>query len=110
MNTPLHNVKILVTGISGFIGSHLARRLVKEGALVAGIARKNSNLCKIKDIQNQVQLYSADLKDSGLIEKLMQRIQPQKIFHLAAYVDVSRSFEVMDKIQKIQVFKNRGSK
>ena len=44
MKTALSNVKVLVTGISGFIGSHLARRLVKEGAEVSGLIRKNSDL------------------------------------------------------------------
>ena len=103
MITTLRHVRVLVTGVSGFIGSHLARRLVKEGAEVSGLDIKSSNLWRLADICDQVKLYSADLTDFGALQEVIQDIKPQKIFHLAAYVDVSRSLEVLDKMVEVNV-------
>lgn len=94
----LEGERVLISGISGFIGSHLARRLVKEEAEVYGLVRKSSNLWRINNIKNQVSIYYADLKDFESVRRIIRDIQPLKIFHLAAYVDVSRSFDVVDKM------------
>ncbi len=94
----LERERVLISGISGFIGSHLARRLVKEESEVYGLVRNSSNLWRISDIKNQISIYYADLKDFESVKNIIQDVQPLKIFHLAAYVDVSRSFEVVDKM------------
>ena len=103
MITTLGNVKVLVTGISGFIGSHLARRLVAEGVRVYGLVRGSSNLWRIQDLKNQINLYHVDLRDFASVRKAAQDIKPQKLFHLAAYVDVSRSFEVMEEMVEVNI-------
>ena len=94
----LDRERVLISGISGFIGSHLARRLVKEEAEVYGLVRESSNLWRISDIKNQISIYYADLKDFESVKNIIQDVQPLKIFHLAAYVDVSRSFAVLDNM------------
>ncbi len=96
----LERERVLISGISGFIGSHLARRLVNEGSEVYGLVRNTSNLWRISDIKNQVSIYYADLKDFESVKNIVHDVQPLKIFHLAAYVDVSRSFAVLDNIVK----------
>ncbi len=103
MITTLKDTKVLVTGVSGFIGSHLARRLVAEGAEVYGLVRKSSNLRRIQDLKSQLNLHYADLRDFESVRKAVQDIKPQKVFHLAAYVDVSRSFEVMDEMVEVNM-------
>lgn len=103
MITTLKDIKVLVTGISGFIGSYLARRLAEEGAEVYGLIRNSSNLWRIKDLKNQIDLRYADLTDFESVRKAVQDIKPQKVFHLAAYVDVSRSFEVMDDMVEVNI-------
>ena len=103
MTTTLKNTKALVTGISGFIGSHLARRLVEEGAEVSGLVRNSSNLWRIQDLKNQIDLHYVDVRDFGAVKKAIQSIKPQKVFHLAAHVDVSRSFEVMDEMVEVNI-------
>ena len=103
MITTLRNTKVLLTGISGFIGSHLARRLVEEGAEVYGLVRNNSNLWRIQDLKNRINLRYADLRDFGSVKKEVQGINPQKVFHLAAYVDVNRSFEVINEMVEVNI-------
>lgn len=84
-------MKSLITGITGFVGSHLAELLLKEGHNVYGISRfygGNDNLEKIEDDLN---LYDVDLLDEANLFGLISEIRPDYIFHLAAqsFVPVS---------------------
>lgn len=54
-------MKVLVTGATGFVGSHLVRHLVEKGCEVYVIHRQESNLWRIADLVSQVQLISCDL-------------------------------------------------
>ena len=101
--TRLKNTPVLITGIAGFIGSHLAKRLIKAGAKVYGLERRGANLWRIKDIKKNISLYHADLRDSGAVEKTVKVIKPKKIYHLAAYVDVNRTFDVIDEIIEVNI-------
>lgn len=76
--------KVLITGAAGFLGSHLARRLVKIGADVYVLVRESSDLWRIKDIMPQITLRTGDLKDFEWIKKIISEIKPAGIFHLAA--------------------------
>ncbi len=57
------NRQVLVTGAAGFIGSHLTRRLVREGARVHILVRKKDAAWRIADLIEQVTLWEADLTD-----------------------------------------------
>ena len=103
MITTLKDTKVLITGISGFIGSHLARRVVAEGAEVYGLVRNSSNLWRIQDLKNQINLHYVDLRDFGAVKKAVQGVKPQKAFHLAAYVDASRAFEQLDDMAEVNI-------
>ncbi len=82
--------KILVTGASGFIGSHLCRRLSMCGAKVHGVSRKippkeEHCLC----------WWQGDLADMQTVRNLLTTIKPDVIFHLASHVAGSRSLELV---------------
>ncbi len=81
----LIQAKVVVTGASGFIGSHMARRLVQEGAQVYILARESSDLWRIHDELDRVKMVPGDIRDRGTLAKAMGKIQPDYVFHMAAY-------------------------
>ena len=87
--------RVLITGISGFIGSHLAVRLVKEGYEVYGITRRvaNRSLEMLADILRDVVLVSGDISDYVSMRNATKAVNPDVIFHLAALSPVRDSFE-----------------
>ena len=100
MSTPknLEGTRMLVTGAAGFIGSHLSRELVKRGAEVFLIDKPGISTSRIKGILDKVSLHYVDVTDFGSLRNSISEIKPQKIFHLAAYVDVTRDWNIVDKI------------
>ena len=75
-------MKILISGITGFVGSHLAELLLKEGNEVYGTCRWRSKLDNIEGLN--VKLINADLRDSLSMETAVREANPEYIFHLAA--------------------------
>ena len=76
---------ILVTGATGFIGSNLVRRLVLDYKEIHIIIRKESNLWRLNNIIDKMNVHIVDLIDRVAVEKVIEKIKPQTIFHLAAY-------------------------
>lgn len=87
--------KVLITGILGFIGSHLAERLVGDGHEVYGVARRvaSRNLEIIGKILQDVTLVSGDITDYVSIRNALKTVNPDTVFHLAALTPVRDSFE-----------------
>jgi GDP-4-dehydro-6-deoxy-D-mannose reductase len=83
--------KALITGITGFAGSHLAELLLSEGFEVAGIARWRSKTDGLAPIFHHLRLIEADLLDLHSLQKALIEIRPDYIYHLAAqsYVPAS---------------------
>jgi len=84
-------VKALITGITGFVGSHLAEFLLEQGCEVFGTARWRSRRDNIEHLEGRVRLVDCDMKDAVSIRRILQDIQPDHIYHLAAqsFVPVS---------------------
>lgn len=70
---------ILITGGTGFLGSHIATNLVHSGYSVHILARKSSNLCRIEPILNQVTLHRIEKE----IENIFTETQYKAIIHTA---------------------------
>ena len=85
--------KILITGITGFVGSHLAEYVLKNKpeVKVLGLVRWRSPKDNIRGILNKITLCQGDLTDMSSLEKILKEEKPDVIFHLAAqsYVDFS---------------------
>jgi nucleoside-diphosphate-sugar epimerase len=78
-------MNIVITGASGFIGSVLLRKLVKEGQNVSVILRGESNFWRIEDLIPHIRVFRADLLNRQEITGVIRKIKPKIIYHLAAY-------------------------
>ena len=91
--------KALITGITGQDGSYLAEFLLKKNYEVFGIIRRvaledeTHRLWRINHIKRKIKLFSASLESYASIVKIIQKIKPDEIYHLAAQSYVSYSFE-----------------
>lgn len=75
--------KVLVTGATGFVGSNLVRRLINQNYEVHVLKRRNSNIWRIKDIASKLSAYNVNILNKGQLLKILQKIKPNIIFHLA---------------------------
>ncbi|WP_127534107.1 GDP-mannose 4,6-dehydratase [Paenibacillus kobensis] len=85
-------MKALITGISGFVGSHMAEFLLKEGVEVVGTIRQRSRMNHIEGIRSQIRLIECELRDPLSVEHLMDTERPDYVFHLAAQSFVPTSW------------------
>ena len=78
-------MRILITGIAGFVGSHLADLLLtKKGVIVYGIDRPGADTRNIDHIKSKIKLYQeSDITIKRDIKVLFARVAPDCIFHLA---------------------------
>jgi GDP-4-dehydro-6-deoxy-D-mannose reductase len=113
-------VRVLITGITGFAGSHLAEHILAEHPHVSvyGTYRWRSRMENLEELarrrvldiiegryssggslrdegkrRGRVTLLHSDLTDAGSVEKLIAAVQPHRIFHLAAQSFVQSSFD-----------------
>ncbi len=84
--------RILITGIAGFVGSHLAELLLSKGYEVYGLSRTRSKMDHIESIRAKLHLEDADLLDSHSLYGSISHIKPDYIFHLAAQSFVPTSW------------------
>lgn len=97
---------VLITGISGFVGSNLAKDLIKKNINVFGLIRgksdgKFANNLVDQNLLNNVNLIEGDLTDITSIATCLDLSQPDYIFHLAAQSFVPRSFQNPLETQQI---------
>jgi GDPmannose 4,6-dehydratase/GDP-4-dehydro-6-deoxy-D-mannose reductase len=87
-------MRVLITGITGMVGSHLAEYALAHhpGVEVHGLVRWRSPLDHIRAIQDRVRLHEAELRDLHSLVRLLSEVRPDWIFHLAAQSYVSSSF------------------
>jgi GDP-4-dehydro-6-deoxy-D-mannose reductase len=88
-------MRVLITGITGFAGSHLAEYILSNHSRVDvfGIARWRSRMDNILQIQDKIELVEADLKDMVSLKAALADVKPDRIFHLAAQSFVPTSWK-----------------
>jgi GDPmannose 4,6-dehydratase len=90
--------KAFITGINGQDGSYLAEYLIKLGYEVHGIVRRNSvpehQQSRIDISRINMNVYYGDLLDQGSVEHLLDKIQPDEIYNLAAQSHVRISYNI----------------
>jgi GDP-4-dehydro-6-deoxy-D-mannose reductase len=87
-------LRVLITGITGFAGSHLAEHILADhpGVEVFGTMRWRSRTENIRGIESKIQLLECDLRDQSSVKAIMDRVRPERIFHLAAQSFVPSSW------------------
>lgn len=90
--------KAFITGIAGQDGSYLAEYLVSIGYEVHGIVRRNSvaehQQSRIEEIRDRINIYYGDLLDQSSLEHLLDKIQPDEIYNIAAQSHVRISYDI----------------
>jgi GDP-4-dehydro-6-deoxy-D-mannose reductase len=87
-------LRVLITGITGFAGSHLAELCLARGDVeVFGTARWRSRMDNVDGIVDDVTLFDCDLKDAVAVRHCLADVRPEYIFHLAAQSFVPTSWK-----------------
>ena len=86
-------IKSFVTGVNGFVGSHLAEYLLSKDEEVSGIKRWRSPMDNIDHIKEKLFLYDCDLLEPANLREVLLTVRPDYIYHLAAMSYVPYSFE-----------------
>ncbi len=87
------DLKVLITGITGFAGSHMAELCLSRGDVdVYGTIRPRSPLDHISGIKDKLTLIDCDLRDATSVWRTINEVKPDYIFHLAAQSFVPTSW------------------
>jgi GDPmannose 4,6-dehydratase len=91
--------RALISGITGQDGSYLAELLLEKGYEVHGIVRRialedpANRMVRLRHLQGRIQLHSASLENLPSLYRILLKVQPDEIYHLAAQSFVAYSFD-----------------
>jgi GDP-4-dehydro-6-deoxy-D-mannose reductase len=94
--------RCLITGCGGFIGSHLAERLLREGWSVCGTSRRQRR--HLEHLRGRLDVRECDILDSARLEALVGEARPDVVFHLAAQSSVPASWRQPEPTFRVNVF------
>ena len=94
--------RCLITGCGGFIGSHLAERLLAEGWSVCGTVRRRPS--SLDRLDGRLTIVECDVLDSVSLEQAVATARPEVVFHLAAQSSPSASWLQPELTFRVNVF------
>ena len=100
-------MRILITGINGFVGGHLAEFLYKKDndSELLGIDLNTADFHgRFHEKIKKLKLVNLDLTDSDKVEEIIKEFKPEQVYHLAAQASVSQSWKNPIETFKINVF------
>lgn len=101
------SARVLVTGGTGFAGSHLVEALSAEGYTDIHVTSFDGKAGYVEDLIAPDHIHLLDLSDFTAVKKLLTELQPAHIYHLAAFAAVASSFEqgrlVLENNLKLQL-------
>src|SRR5262245_40868225 len=90
-------MRILITGITGFVGGHLADALLARGPVeLFGLGRRGDWPAEWRHLSGRASLRSCDLCDGPGVEAVLREVRPEYVYHLAGYAHVGQSFREAD--------------
>lgn len=91
-------MRALITGVTGFAGSHLAEHLLAGGDVeVYGTYRWRSRLDNVRHLADRITLVESDLRDRTSVDQVIRSVRPDRIFHLAAQSFVPTSWNAPEE-------------
>jgi GDP-4-dehydro-6-deoxy-D-mannose reductase len=87
-------MRLLITGVTGFVGSHMAEYAIAQRAEVFGSMRWRSRSENIDHLRGQIHLVECDLRDSASVRRLFAAATPTHVIHLAAQSFVGSSWHM----------------
>lgn len=82
----IKNKKVLITGGAGFIGANLVRKLITDGGFEVFVIEKSGvNLWRLQNVLNKVTITYTDIENLTELQKNIDDIKPNFVFHLATY-------------------------
>lgn len=86
-------MKALITGITGFVGSYLAENLVVSGRYEVSGTHMSDDFINVSSIKDKLDLHKIDLQNKEAVNDLIEKVNPDVIFHLAAFTSPAKSFD-----------------
>lgn len=93
---------VLITGSTGFVGSHLTRRLVKEGWQVHVVVRPGSKTASLSDVIEHLAVHCHDGSTAGMLD-LVRQVKPALVFHLASYFRAEHELDEVEPMIRSNV-------
>jgi GDP-4-dehydro-6-deoxy-D-mannose reductase len=100
-------MRVLITGITGMIGTHLAELLISQGQEVAGLSRATSS-SRYNNPGRKYKHFAGDIQDVGFIRRVWGDFKPELVYHLAAQAYNGISWEAEDTTYSMNVGGSRN--
>ncbi len=87
-------MRILVTGVTGFVGGHLVEALLaRPGVEIHGLSRRARWPAEWRHLEGRARLWLCDLADRARLLSCLADVRPEQVYHLAGYAHVGKSFD-----------------
>ncbi|MBI2579901.1 MAG: GDP-mannose 4,6-dehydratase [Candidatus Aenigmarchaeota archaeon] len=96
-------MNILITGVTGFTGSHLAEYMLKSGKIYGTVRGRSRQTEFINHIKNNITLLECDLSDTNSVMQTIDESEPDVIFHLASQTFVPTSWRAPQETMNTNV-------
>jgi nucleoside-diphosphate-sugar epimerase len=97
MNSILPCKRVLITGGAGFIGANIINKLLQSNCEINVLIKPSTDLWRLKNTIHKLKIFKADISDKSSLAKIVTKVNPQAIIHLATYSRYrnQREFEQM---------------
>jgi GDP-4-dehydro-6-deoxy-D-mannose reductase len=90
-------MRILITGITGFVGGHLTEALAERGDRLFGLCRQAAWPAAVAHLADKAELLPGELTDGARVEAVLNHARPDWLIHLAGYANPGRSYLEQDQ-------------